>query len=1004
MKFSTRNLLLCCTSATALLALGAPALAQEQTMETVVVTGIRASLQSAQSIKQNSDQVVDAITAVDIGALPDRNVADALQRVPGVTLTRTNNGTDPVRFGGTGSQVLIRGLTYTQAETNGRAVFSATNGQGLSWSDVSADLLSGVDIYKNPDAKQIEGGIGGIVNLKTRKPFDQDGRMIAVTGDLTYAEFNKRGTPSVAGLYSDRWNTSIGEMGLLISADWQNQRNRTNGINLGNFGPTTSGGQTYYLPNGLGTRQLDWQQQRFATDAVFQWRPNGGKWEITVEALNAIANPNDTEHFVSTSEDTSSSAITNSALGYHFTNGMWDAGKINVGWLGNDTRVSRTHDRTTDVSLNVKYNPTDDWSFSADAQFVESVATYYGLTAQLQLGGYPTQQITVDLRGDSPYMNTNTPSALSTKANWNYMAMMSTIEDNVAHSGAFRLDGSHTFGGDGALGWLKSVDFGGRFDDKLSITRNAGYNWGSIGATWDGASNTVWLTNTALAANAVQLYDTHYILGHSQLPAMWYPTVGSLKTFETAWDAVKNAKTIGWGWQPYSVTYSSCAGQPDVKCMAAYAGTKANGGVDHGTGGINPIDQQTIAGYVQANFANDQALGIPVDGNFGVRVVQTRDQIAAGYLSIGSIQQHCKVGQTYGTGNPAVTTCADIQSAAAFMGGSPDATGYYNIPSVSTPYPAITNTYTDVLPSFNITAHATDQIQVRFAYSQSIVRPTFSQQVNFQSVGFKFNGQNDVQGQPGSFDRTDIVGQGRDGTAGNPHLKPMYAQNYDGSFEWYFNSTGSLTAAVFYKAMGGYFFASPNLRAITNPTTGQTMNFVVTTTENGPHGRIKGFELAYQQFYDFLPGALSGLGLQLNYTKIWSDGGANNAYTVFQSNGVANSAAAGLPLEGISPDSYNIALLYEKYGFSGRMAYNWRSGFLYTTSASNTNEPAWAEKYGQLDGSLFYGFWDHYKIGIQVTNITNATTYEDAGFASFHPRTAWIDTDRKWSLVFRAHW
>ncbi len=184
-------------------------------IETVVVTGIRASLKSAQAIKKNATQIVNSISPVDINALPDRNVAEALQRVPGVTLQRTDANRDPVRYGGTGNTVFVRGLAWVQSLTNGRDTFSALNGRTLSWADVSASLLGGVDVYKNPNATMIEGGVGGVVDLKTRKPFDQDGRLIAASADYTEGDLINKGTPSASALFSDRWNTHLGEIGFL---------------------------------------------------------------------------------------------------------------------------------------------------------------------------------------------------------------------------------------------------------------------------------------------------------------------------------------------------------------------------------------------------------------------------------------------------------------------------------------------------------------------------------------------------------------------------------------------------------------------------------------------------------------------------------------------------------------------------------------------------------------------------------------------------------------------
>ena len=103
----------------------------------------------------------------------------------------------------------------------------------------------------------------------------------------------------------------------------------------------------------------------------------------------------------------------------------------------------------------------------------------------------------------------------------------------------------------------------------------------------------------------------------------------------------------------------------------------------------------------------------------------------------------------------------------------------------------------------------------------------------------------------------------------------------------------------------------------------------------------------------------------------------------------------------MTPKSYNIAALYEKYGISGRLAYTWRSDYLLTTS-SVSGQPVWSENYGQLDGSILYTFMDHYKIGFQATNLLGAKTLLDIGFAAFHPRYEWIQTDRQFGLVVRA--
>ncbi len=160
-----------------------PVYAQEEAdedVEEVVVTGIRSSLQSAQALKRNADTVIESITADDLGDFPDKSIAEALQRVAGITVNRFAASDDTAHFSAEPSGVVVRGLNMVRTEFNGRDSFSANSSRGLSWGDVSPELMSGVDTYKNQMAELIEGGIAGTVNMRTRLPFDQNDQTLAL--------------------------------------------------------------------------------------------------------------------------------------------------------------------------------------------------------------------------------------------------------------------------------------------------------------------------------------------------------------------------------------------------------------------------------------------------------------------------------------------------------------------------------------------------------------------------------------------------------------------------------------------------------------------------------------------------------------------------------------------------------------------------------------------------------------------------------------------------------
>ncbi|MGI4730731.1 MAG: TonB-dependent receptor [Janthinobacterium lividum] len=218
----------------------------------VVVTGIRQSLANAQNIKRNSDTIVDAITSTDIGALPDRSVTEALQRVPGVEISRFAGANDPDHFSVEGSGVTVRGLNFVRSEFNGRDAFAAgIGGQALNFADVPTELLGSVEVYKNVTAASIEGGLAGTVNLNTRKPFDNKGLHIGADAEGSYGDFEKKWSPTGSLLVSDTWNTNVGTFGLLGDVSYSRVRSRADGIQVTNFQPRDNALVPYQNGNGV---------------------------------------------------------------------------------------------------------------------------------------------------------------------------------------------------------------------------------------------------------------------------------------------------------------------------------------------------------------------------------------------------------------------------------------------------------------------------------------------------------------------------------------------------------------------------------------------------------------------------------------------------------------------------------------------------------------------------------------------------------------------------------
>lgn len=947
----------------------------EATGQEIVVTGIRASLQSARNRKRDAEQVVDSITAQDIGALPDRSVSEALQRVPGVTLQRTNENRDPARLSSEGGGVFIRGLSWVRSELNGRDVFSANNGRGLSFEDVSSDLLAGVDVYKNPSAELVEGGIGGIVNLRTRKPFDSPGYVFAASGDANYADLRKKTYYSGNALASGRWQTPLGEMGLLLSYSLSNIGNRTDSITTGRYVATpitkaqdgVPAGTNVYLPNSLGYRRIDWQQKRTAFDGSFQWKPSD-TLTFTAEALIAKATPKDIEYAVG---DYDTVPADNSTYKFGANKELVSGTATNRN-LNFDTRSGYQEKKTQDFSGNLRWIPNANWAVSADLQYVKSTAKVVSMTAFTQVATPAT--IAFDFSGDNPSLTispTASTGSFTDKSAYWWAAAMDHIEDNEAHEWSSRADVEYTFTDSD---FLKSFRVGGRFTDRDAITRQTGYNWGLLSAQYWGGGTPVKLTDTGYKGGpqnpdlpnvSTFLPFNNFFRGKVASPAtgFWFPAAQLVQNgTANAYSYLKSTESAGWGWTPLTNDYS----------VAAPAS-------DNVSGGINDQTERTFAGYGLMRFGMDQGVLGHFDGNIGVRVIRTETSAVGSALRVGTITNpSCTVG----VGGATAADCATLASAVAFLKG--------NIGSAAQ---QSSGSYTDVLPSLNLRFFLKDNLQLRLAAAKAIVRPTFAQLNAFTQLGFAFDSNGVANGVGANGRRTAFTG-----TAGNPNLKPTRSNQFDASLEYYFGRSNSLTFAAFYKDVSNYIFSGVTQQTYTS--NGQTLTFDVTQQTNGSHGKIKGFEIGYTQFFDKLPGALGGLGITGNYTFVDSSGGKNTAVNVFDANQTTN-AAKSLPLEGLSKYSYNLALIYEKYGISARAAYNWRSHYLLTTSAANINYPVWSESYGQLDASILYSINKHVKVGVQGTNLLNSRTFLDVGDPDLKPRYSWTDTDRRIAFLVR---
>jgi len=226
--------------------------------------------------------------------------------------------------------------------------------------------------------------------------------------------------------------------------------------------------------------------------------------------------------------------------------------------------------------------------------------------------------------------------------------------------------------------------------------------------------------------------------------------------------------------------------------------------------------------------------------------------------------------------------------------------------------------------------------------------------------------------------------------------------------EWYFAPVGSVTFAAFWKELTDV--ATNTTARVPFTNNGATFDVLVTTPGNADQkAHVKGFEVAYQQFYDFLPKPLDGFGINANYSYIDSKGVPQSTLSATDPDVAAGRVStvntALLPLQGLSKHNANLAAIYEKGPISARLAYNWRSDFLLTVrDVIVPYAPIMNEATGQLDGSLFYTVNPKVKIGVQGVNLTNEVTKttQILNDQLLKAGRSWFMNDRRYTFVLRA--
>ncbi len=975
--------------------------AQENTsppeVEEVLVTGIKASLERSVDIKRNSDQMVEAITADDIGKMPDQNIADSLQRVPGVQIDRS---------GGEGTKVRIRGLGQNVTLLNGEAFVSGMeyyqSGEGRTEYDgslegVPSELLGGVEIIKTPKASDIEGALGGIINLKTRSPLSLKDPLMAIALKADYGDVSKDMKPSGTVVIGNAWE-NFGAILSLTSDDKTVHVDEAQNLNRNSFGWLKDAtGKSYVAPGMLYNTDKELSRKRIGTSLALAWAPSDAS-EVTLDWFHSKLTIDDRSYSIKYTQNTDGGALLEGA-GYSHTidgNGVLTSGTFSTSGENNGYRDITTID-TDNLKLGSKVD-LDRWHLDgavswAKADLEKNAA--FGDARYQPYGVY--QDVGVSVANPTGWKNfaPNVVVGDTGARNFSFSQGSSGIPTvmlspaalaAIANPGNF-LYKSHWAFGDRAtndsltfaanakydleIGDIKDIKFGIRSSDNevdfveghYQVDLSTKINAQGVATSVPDGHNLGDIDGDGISDNQTWGASTRYVDANISNPAFGSVTstgkdVGKILYGVTAgrWDGnapgvipwhtynqmpeyyvhVKNFFPSGNGVHDALFTDPAKMGNAAQWLSNIASGEKVNflkSAIDSWN-----VKTKTKAVYLETDLKGD--IGVPYNLNVGVRVVKTDVTTSGGKTGPNDLW--------YGTDS-------------------------WNGPLLTADTYSVLKSYTNALPSTNLTLDIADDQKVRASLAKVIARP------NDQSLG---------HGASFSFTRNDARGgyEFVNGTVGNPLLDPYQATQVDVTYEWYFDDLSYFSAAVFYKNVSKFEATKASAVSVKDSTTidlpgkpaGSSIG-QVTSTINGSDAKVQGAELSFQKGFE------NGFGFGVNYTRADSK------------TSLGSASKNDLALPGISKNSFNVVGFYEAHGLHARIAYSWRDEFLspdYTfetiggvnpnSTGKNANIYAsYYDAYGQVDFSVSYDVTDKLSFSLDGINVLSAEQRRYIEYSNF---------------------
>jgi len=955
---------------------GTPSAAPTATnLDAVQVTGYRYSIEKSLDQKRNANAIVEVITAEDVSKFPDKNVADALQRVPGVIISRS---------GGEGQYVSVRGLdsdlTLTQLNGNYIAT-SETNDEAtrsFNYVLMPSNMLSSAELFKTPEARIDEGGIGGTVILHTRRPLDLESNSGFATVEGTYSDTSSTTDPQLSAMYS--WHSKDERFGFLVGLTDQKRTNRSMNVDAedyqwygddydgtpafdvngrpltqdgvhywwGESGFYNQGGDYYtnfFMPTSMNFAVRNEKRERKGTQVTFQFKPLDNM-TLTANYFRFDLQGDYTQNMLKVTEwnlarysgdgnwpggrllnglsfDPSGSIVNGAQYellagkNYYCDEGQAAAAGLAPGGWGPDDCTVPTPQLTGSYSREKALSQTADLGLDWDISTLWKASFKGGRTWSK---GGPSMNFRMSAKPrrfvDGAWQAGNTYSAWDVSGTPS--ATFSSNLQDMLMAGVAEVDTGST-----DSSWLQTeieqnyfqADFTKLFDQGWLDSFQFGAKY-SDGKVHRNTGNTYWVCQGADPSD----YDMRYQNGCDPDAGLAQPGFFYNQPLSDINGGFNANVFPGINYPAYISYLNDRYGQMQNRIEPDF---------------VYDVGEKVTAGYFQANFRTER-----LRGNLGVRIVRT-EQHAASSDSIERFMDYFVDGPD---GNPLACSAGPLPP------GSTCESGYVRQDSHPKTYEltSMDKTYTDVLPSLNIAYDLAEDVVLRGAASKVIARPAYT--------SIAYPGGLQYISEEYSDDRTAAGGAtnpGWYGSGSNKDLEPFEATQFDVGLEWYFQPGSVVGLGLFRKNVKN--FTVPVVRDQQVDVGGETVTVQNYSTEaNGRDGVSQGIELYMQHTF------ASGFGFQANYTL----NDTNLASIVIDGENIGES-----PLVGSADYQANATVFYENSKFLARASYNWRGEVVGgLINGMNTYQ----EPYDQLDLNAAYNITDDLILTASVLNATKS--------------------------------